>query len=322
MPPKTIVGLMGSSVAKGSTSMSTPEQLSVFLSTLKSHHITELDTARVYNGGQSEELLGEVLSPTTPAAPTDFLISTKAPGFAPHSLSPANILSNSSKPHKSLKQDNVHIYYIHGPDKATPLAEQCRTFAQLYGENRFSHFGLSNLSAAEVQEIHEICTREGYVLPTVYQGAYSPIHRAAEKGLFPTLRSLNIAFYAWGPLAGGLLAKPIEQLLTPKAGSRYHEMPMFGDMYLKASNIAALKRMNERCEEAGMSMMEATMRWFMHHAPLTAEDGVVLGASSRDQVDATLTACEQGPLPDAVVEGWEELWREVVESGSALPVPT
>jgi len=316
MAPKIIVGMMGSSVAKGSTSMATPEQVTDFLSVLKSHNVKELDTARVYNGGKSEELLGAV------NAQEDFLISTKAPGFASRSLTYPAILENSRKSHEALKQDKVDIYYIHGPDKDTPLQEQCRAFDKVYREGRFTRFGVSNLSALQVQEIHDICKREGYPLPSVYQGAYSPINRNAETGLFPTLRKLKISWYAWGPLAGGLLAKPIDQLLKPKEGTRFHEMPVFGDMYLKESNIAALKKMNETCRQADMSMMEATMRWFMHHAPLTSEDGLILGASSKEQVDATLTACEKGPLPETVVQGWEELWRNVVESGTALPVPT
>lgn len=316
MAPKIIVGMMGSSVAKGSTSMATPDQVNDFLNVVKSHNVKELDTARVYNAGKSEELLGTV------NAQKDFLISTKAPGFASRSLTYDAILENSRKSHDALKQDKVDIYYIHGPDRDTPLEEQCRAFGKLYQDGRFSRFGVSNLSAAQVQEIHDICKREGYPLPSVYQGAYSPIHRSAETGLFPTLRKLNIAWYAWGPLAGGLLAKPIDDLLKPKEGTRFHEMPIFGDMYLKKSNIQALKKMNETCEEAGMSMMEATMRWFMHHAPLTSDDGVILGASSKEQVDATLSACEKGPLAEAVVKGWEELWKNVVESGTALPVPT
>lgn len=308
--------MMGSSVSKGSNSMATPEQITDFLNVVKSHSVKELDTARVYNSGKSEELLG------ASNAQKDFLISTKAPGFAKHSLTYDNILENSRKSHEALRQDKVDIYYIHGPDKDTPLEEQCRAIGQLYKDGRFSRFGVSNLSAAQVQEIHDICMKEGYPPPTVYQGAYSPINRSAEDGLFPTLRKLNIAWYAWGPLAGGLLAKPIDELLKPKEGSRYHEMPVFGDMYLKESNVAALKKMNATCEQAGMSMMEATMRWFMHHAPLTAEDGLILGASSKEQVDATLTACEKGPLPESVVKGWEELWKNVVESGAAMPVPT
>jgi len=42
-----------------------------------------------------------------------------------------------------------------------------------------------------------------YVLPTVYQGKYSAVARKQETFLFPTLRDLGIAFYAFNPVAGG-----------------------------------------------------------------------------------------------------------------------
>lgn len=316
MAPKLIVGMMGSSVAKGSTSMATPEQVSEFLAVVKSHGVTELDTALVYNGGKSEELLKAV------NAQRDFEIATKAPGFSPGSLSETNILENSDKSHKNLGQETVDIYYIHGPDKQTPLEEQCRAFGTLYKQGRFKRFGISNLSVVQTEKIHEICTAKGYPPPSVYQGLYNPITRSNDEGLFPLLRKLNIAFYAWGPLGGGLLAKPIEDLLKPKPGTRYDEMRVFGDMYLNDDNIAALKKMNELCAKNDMSMMEATMRWMVNHSPLNDQDGIILGASSKEQVDATLTACEKGPLPSEIVEGWEDLWKSVLASGKAIPVPT
>lgn len=316
MAPKLIVGMMGSSVAKGSSSMATPEQVAEFLVVVKKHGVNELDTALVYNSGKSEELLNSA------NARKDFKISTKAPGFSGGSLTEVNILSNSEKSHKNLGQDKVDIYYIHGPDTDTPLEEQCRAFGKLYKQGRFERFGISNLSVAQVRKIHEICTTEGYPPPTVYQGLYNPISRSNDEGLFPVLRELNISFYAWGPLGGGLLAKPIEDLLKPKPGTRFDEMRVFGDMYLNDDNIRALKKMNQTCTEHNMSMMEATMRWMVNHSPLTDNDGIILGASSKEQVEATLSACEKGPLPAGVVSGWEELWSSVQASGKALPVPT
>ena len=158
---KVIVGMMGSSVASGSPSMSTPAQVSSFLSVVKRHGIKEIDTARVYNSGRSEELLGAV------SASRDFAISTKAPAFAPGSLSEKNILENCRKSIKALKQDKVDIYYLHGPDRTVSLEEQCRAINTLYREGRFERFGVSNLSDAEVQKIHDICSKEGYVLPSV-----------------------------------------------------------------------------------------------------------------------------------------------------------
>ncbi|KAK5080385.1 hypothetical protein LTS08_007683 [Lithohypha guttulata] len=313
MAPKVIVGMMGSSVAKGSSNMSTPEQVKDFLSVVKSHGVKELDTALVYNDGKSEELLASV------DAQKDFLVSTKAPGFAPGSLTEANILSNSAKSHKNLQQDQVDIYYIHGPDKETPLQEQCQAFGKLYQQGRYQRFGVCNLSPSQIEEIHDICRREGFPPPSIYQGSYNAVHRSPEKDLFPTLRKLGMAFYAWGPLAGGLLVKELDDVLKPKPGSRYHEMPVFGNLYLNDHTIAALRKMHTICDENSVSMMEAALRWLMNHSPLNDDDGIILGASSKEQVNATLSACEKGPLPKAVVDGWQELWESIAASGKALP---
>lgn len=78
---KVVFGIMSSSVASGSTTMATPAQVSSFLSVAKRHGIRELDTARIYNAGKSEELLSAV------EALTDFAVSTNPPAFAPGSLS-------------------------------------------------------------------------------------------------------------------------------------------------------------------------------------------------------------------------------------------
>lgn len=59
---KLVVGLMGSSVSDGSASLATTKQLSSFLALCTKHGVTDLDTARVYAGGKSEELFGS-LSP-------------------------------------------------------------------------------------------------------------------------------------------------------------------------------------------------------------------------------------------------------------------
>lgn len=302
---------MGSSVAKGSSAMATPEQVKAFLKVVKSHHVKELDTARVYNGGRSEELLGEA------DAQQDFLIATKAPGFSSGSLKEANILSNAEKSFKALKQNKIDLYYIHGPDRDTPLEEQCRAIGKLWHEGHFDRFGVSNLRADEVQTIWDYCKRENYCLPTVYQGGYNPIHRSVEEGLFPTLRKLNMSFYAYSPLGGGLFAKPLNDVLNPKPGTRFDMMPIFGQIYLSETNKAALKKLQDVCDEKQISLMEGTMRWFMHHAPLEKDDGVILGASTVEQIDATLTACEKEALPKEIADAFEELWTTVKKR--ALP---
>ena len=299
---KISVGMMGSSVAGGSASLSTPAQVTAFLDVVKAHGVKELDTARVYNGGKSEELLGDV------SAFKDFKIATKAPAFSPGSLEEQKIIANCEKSLKALKMDKVDIYYLHGPDSKTPLEEQCRAINSLYKKCHFERWGVSNLMPKQVQEVYNICSKNNYELPKVYQGGYNPLNRSmSDDSLLPLLKELNMEFYAYSPLAGGLLAKPISAIKNPEKGSRFDQMKVFGDMYLTDENVAALEKLQGVCDSEQIPLFEATLRWFMHHSPLGKEDGVILGASSAEQVDKTLSACEKGALPEKVLQAIEEL---------------
>jgi aflatoxin B1 aldehyde reductase len=53
--------------------------------------------------------------------------------------------------------------------------------------------------------ICEICIKNDWIRPIVYQGVYNALHRSVEPELFPCLRHYNMGFYAYNPLAGGYL---------------------------------------------------------------------------------------------------------------------
>ena len=89
------------------------------------------------------------------------------------------------------------------PDHKTPIEETLEAINEVHKQGHFKRFGLSNYQAEDVERIYKHCKEHNYVLPTVYQGNYSPVARKQEQLLFPTLRKYNIAFYAYSPLAGG-----------------------------------------------------------------------------------------------------------------------
>ena len=321
MPPKMVVGLMGSSVAKGAELLSNLEGVRSFLKICSNHNITELDTARVYNSGKSEEMLGAV------DACRSFEVSTKAPAFAPGSLSYDNVTKNCELSLEALKagtgkgdvEGKVDIYYFHGPDKDTPLEEQCRAIGKLYSEGKFKRFGVSNIGDDVVQRIYDICKKEGYCLPKVYQGGFNPIGRGAEATLIPLLRKLDMNFYAFSPLGGGLLAKPLDQLLKPEKGTRFDEMKVFGDLYLTDPIIKGLKNVQAVCDKENIPLMEATLRWFQHHSILNEGDGVIVGASRESQLEGSLSAAEKGPLSDELQKAWDQLFQGLKDEGKVPP---
>jgi aflatoxin B1 aldehyde reductase len=317
---KIIAGLMGSSVASGSTKLSGPEQLRSFLTGLKKHNIKELDTARVYNSGKSEQDLGAL-----PEAHHDFSIATKAPGFSPGSLAFQKVLDNCNASLAALKQSKLDLYYFHGPDRATPLEESLRAINQLYQEDKFARFGVSNYHATEVQAILDICDKQDFIKPSVYQGGYNALARAGEKELFPLLRKHNIAFYAYSPLAGGYFSRPATELRAPPEGSRMNQMQVFSAMYVNDLSLEIHDALGKACEAEGLTLKEATLRWLMHHSILGEEDGVILGASSLGQMEENLRACEGGPLSGEIVGEFERAWERFSGAGYSkfysIPLP-
>lgn len=301
--PKIIVGLMGGSVAAGSASTSTA--LGPFLSMLQTHSVRELDTARAYNSGRSEESLGQIAS-----ARQDFSIHTKAPGFSPGSLAFDRVIANCSASLQALQQDQIDLYYFHGPDGQTPLEESCRAIAQLHRQGKIARFGISNYSSQHVREIHDICSANSSITPSVDQGQYNALGRRGEESLFPTLRSLGMAFFAWAPLAGGWFARTDAELQSPPKGARMEQMAAFKNMYVNETSLALHKRLSEVCAQEGVGMKEAALRWLMHHSILSDQDGIILGGSSSEQMEENLNACQKGRLPSALVQEFEKMWTE------------
>jgi aflatoxin B1 aldehyde reductase len=161
-----------------------PETLLKVYDALEEAGCRKIDTAHTY--GASEEILGQT------QASKRFEIDTKAPGGnIPGSLTTQGVQSFAHNSKHLLGVEQVDIYYLHSPD-VVPIEETLAGVNELYKEGWFRRFGLSNFFAEDVQKIYDICEREGYPLPSVYQGDYSAIARKQEEELLPTLRKLGI----------------------------------------------------------------------------------------------------------------------------------
>ena len=61
----------------------------------------------------------------------------------------------------------------------------------------------------------------------------------------------------------------------------------------------------------GLRLTEIALRWLQHHSVLTAKDGVILGASSAEQLEQNCVDSEKGPLPQEVLNAIDEAARIV-----------
>ena len=216
----------------------------------------------------------------------------------------------------ALQTQKVDIFYLHAPDKATKFEDTLLEVNKLYQEGKFVRFGLSNYSSWQVMEIYKICQEKSYVLPSVYQGRYSIMTRDVEAELFPCLRKLNIAFYAYNPLCGGFLTGKLKPESQPEGrfdsqtiqGKRYRER------YWKDNYFQAVDWYVKACQEHSLSPVEVALRWVSFHSFLDVKkgDAVIIGASSLAHVKQNLEFCEKdGPLPDTLSETLEKCWHHV-----------
>jgi len=269
---------------------------------------TELDAAHTYCKGRTEEMLGRMLT----AAPRgDLYIASKVNPWNDGGLQPAEVQRQFAEILQRLQRDSIDLLYLHAPDLETPIAQTLAACFDLYQQGRFRHFGLSNFAAWQVAEVVELCRRNGWMQPEVYQGMYNALTRDVERELFPCLRNYGMRFYAYNPLAGGLLTgKHLSQEQIPDAG-RFKAKSNYLERYWKQEYFDVLQELRRACADSGREPVEVAMSWLVNHSLLDAErgDGIILGASSVDHLEQNMAACATAPLPQPILDILERGWE-------------
>ncbi|KAJ7239799.1 NADP-dependent oxidoreductase domain-containing protein [Mycena haematopus] len=312
--PKTVFG--GFPIGPGK-SFPDEESIEKVYQLLEEGGCNIIDTARIY--GNSEEWLGKT------GAGKRFIIDSKAPGgFIPGSGTSVTIPQFAKETVELLNIKSVDVYYIHAPDASVELEDQLKGITEAYKAGHFKRFGLSNFRAEDVQRVYDICKAKGYPLPTVYQANYSAVARKQETELVPTLRKLDIAFYIYSPIAGGLLTKSSQQLREGNADAgRFAKGNMmeglYGGLYNKPSYYKALDLWEEAAKLAGCSRGELAYRWVAFDSAVDPKygDAVIFGASKHSQISETLAWLKRGSVGEAAKAKIDEIWK-VVEHEAPL----
>ena len=275
----------------------------------------QLDTAYVYNDGATEELLGRLREEGVIGG---LPIAGKANPAEPGGLGPESLARQLETSLERLGLDSLDLFYLHMPDLDTPIERTLEAVAEHHAAGRFRRFGLSNYAAWQVAEIVGLCERHGWPRPSVYQGMYNALTRDVERELLPCLARFGIAFYAYNPLAGGLLSGKYGSVDDLPADGRFAGNESYRARYWKDEYFEVIGRFADLARRHDIEPAAAALRWLVHHSALAGgpeggedEHGIILGATSDAHLLANLDACEQGPLPDELValldEGWERV---------------
>ncbi|MFP2961121.1 aldo/keto reductase [Myxococcus sp. 1LA] len=252
-----------------------------------------IDTADVYQFGQSEERLGALLE----GRREDFVLATK---FTNGAVPNANqlVTGNSRKAMtasleaslKRLKTDRVDLYWVHHPDGVTPSDEIVRGLDDLARAGKILYAGLSNFPAWRLARAVTLAELARAVPIAAAQFEHSLVHREPEADLFPASNALGLGIVTWSPLGGGMLTGKYRQ------GEKGRAEGLGGKVFQPENSeqrTQVLDTVLEIASELGVSADQVAIAWAGTHGAVP-----IIGPRKLSQLTSNLNALSLELTPD------------------------
>src|SRR5271168_1922735 len=180
-----------------------------------------IDTADVYSGGLSEEIVGEVIT----GRRDSLLLSTKVrmamgPGANDAGLSRQHIIAGCEASLRRLGTDHIDIYHVHEWDGQTRLEETMSALNSLVQAGKVRCLAASNYAGWQLMKALALADSRGYERFSAQQIYYSLEARDAEYELLPLSVDQGLGILVWSPLAGGLVSGKYRRSASPTTGTR------------------------------------------------------------------------------------------------------
>ena len=266
------------------------EQLDVFVEAGG----TLVDTADVYSGGVSEEIVGRWLA-ARPAEVTDrVVLATKGrfatdPGPNGNGLSARHLTRALDASLRRLGVDVVDLYQVHAYDPHTPMEETLRTLDGFAQAGKIRYYGLSNFTGWQLTKAVLTARALGLREPVTLQPQYSLIVREIEWEIVPAVLDAGMGLLPWSPLGGGWLSGKYRRDQRPTGSTRLGEDPGRGmEAYDRRGSDRTwriIDAVGQVAEGRGVSMAEVALAWVTNRPAVTS---TILGARTTEQLRANL----------------------------------
>jgi voltage-dependent potassium channel beta subunit len=271
--------------------------------------INWIDTANAYNRGGAETALGKLLKGY---ARDSYVLATKvwAPmGEGPNDrgLSAKHIREQCHASLTRLQTDYIDLYQCHRFDPETPVEETVRAMEDLARQGKILYWGVSEWTAAQIQEAVGTCRQLGCRPPVSNQPRYNLMWRYPETEVYPTCLKLGIGNVVFSPLAHGVLTAKYEPGQPPPAGTRAADEAqnsIMMDLYWGDEKLAKAKELQSIAADMGLTAAQLAIAWCLKQEALTS---VILGATKVKQLEDTIGAADVD-VPDEVHSRLNELY--------------
>ncbi|WP_063734882.1 aldo/keto reductase [Streptomyces sp. RTd22] len=253
--------------------------------------INVIDTADMYGGGESEEMVGKAIA----GRRDDLVLATKA-GMpmedAPNHRGSSRrwlvtALDNSLR---RLGVDHVDLYQIHRWDPNTGDEETLSALTDLQRAGKIRYFGSSTFPAYRLVQAQWAAREHHLSRYVTEQPSYSILQRGIEEHVLPVTEQYGLGVLAWSPLASGWLSGAVRAGRSI-ATSRSTFMPERFDTTIPANRarLEAVEQLAEVADDAGLTMIQLALGFVTAHPAVTS---ALIGPRTLDHLHAQLAAAD------------------------------
>ena len=261
-----------------------------------------VDTADIYSGGASEELVGKFIRDTKSrdeiVLSTKFafngsaspLTATQAGGGNPNAggAGAKNIHRAINASLKRLGTDYIDLYWMHIWDGVTPVEEIVQTLGDLVRAGKTRYFAFSDMPAWLAMKAATIASERRIPGPIAMQLEYSLVARDVESEHFSVAREAGMGVMPWSPLAGGFLSGKYRREDTSGTGRLSGSNP-FGDSKFTDHNWGVVDVLKSVAAELERPAAEVALAWVMARPSVTS---TLIGASKVSQIESNIAATD------------------------------
>jgi aryl-alcohol dehydrogenase-like predicted oxidoreductase len=263
------------------------------------HGVTLFDTADIYGGGRSEEIVGQAVRSHRESV----IIATKfggAMGSSPYRRGGSRrwIRIAVEESLRRLGTDWIDLYQLHFPDPHTPIDETLEALSDLVHEGKVRYIGSSNFSGWQIAHADWVSRTRGFEPFISAQNQYNLLQREAEADVIPACEHYGCSLIPYYPLAGGMLTGKYRRSESAPETTRLGRVPELGREMLQERNFDIVDRLREFAAARELSLLDVAIGGLLAQ-PLVVS--VIAGAMSTQQVAANVAAASWKPDGDDLV---------------------
>jgi len=266
-----------------------------------------IDTANVYAGGRSEEIVGRAIKDRRDKV----VLATKVRfpmGDGPNDLglSRKHILRSVEDSLRRLQTDRIDILYMHCWDSLTPIEESLRACDDLVRQGSVGYIGVSNFKAWQMMKALGLSDSHGWIRFVVAQYQYSLVVRDIEREFSDLCLSEGVGLTPWGPLGGGFLTGKYHRSDQPQHGRLAVTPDEAEESWHRRSierNWQVLDAMDDIATQYDIAHSQIAIAWLLAQPAVSS---VIIGARTPEQLEDNLNTTQIN-LPIAEIKRLTEI---------------